>query len=278
MGNLDTKVSKNPVETIQTPSSNLSSLNASQGLAVGSPTLFDVNPKSTDELTIALKVENLSKIYDSGAAGPVVALRKVNFAVKKGEFVSIVGPSGSGKSTLLNLIGALDKPTIGKVYIGNTDIFSLKDPEIARMRNSLIGFIFQSYNLINRTTVQKNVELPAIISGVPEADRNTRSLKILQALGIADKANHKPSNLSGGQQQRVAIARSLINNPTIILADEPTGNLDTKTGQEIFQMLKKLSNKFRRTIIMVTHNPELAESTDRSIFIRDGRIEKDTYN
>jgi putative ABC transport system ATP-binding protein len=246
--------------------------------AVGSPTQFSASTRSENVDSISLKIENLSKIYDSGAAGKVVALRKINFTIKKGEFVSIVGPSGSGKSTLLNMIGALDRPTVGKVYIGGLDIFSLKDTEIATMRNNLIGFIFQSYNLINRTTVQKNVELPAIISGMSRTDRNRRSLKILQALGIADKAKFKPSNLSGGQQQRVAIARSLINDPTIILADEPTGNLDSKTGDEIFHMLKTLSNKFKRTIIMVTHNPELAESTDRSIFLRDGKVERDTIN
>jgi putative ABC transport system ATP-binding protein len=251
---------------------------SNEDFAVGSPTQFNTSTKSVDDDSIALKIENLSKIYDSGAAGKVVALRKINFTIKKGEFVSIVGPSGCGKSTLLNLIGALDKPTVGKIFIGGIDIFSLKDSEIAKMRNNLIGFIFQSYNLINRTTVQRNVELPAIISGISRADRNMRSLKLLQALGIAEKAKHKPSNLSGGQQQRVAIARSLINDPTIILADEPTGNLDTKTGQEIFHMLKTLSNKFRRTIIMVTHNPELAESTDRSIFLKDGRVERDTIN
>jgi len=246
--------------------------------AVGSPTQFNTSTKSADDASIALKIENLSKIYDSGAAGKVVALRKINFTIKKGEFVSIVGPSGSGKSTLLNMIGALDRPTVGKVFIGGTDIFSLKDTEIATMRNNMIGFIFQSFNLINRTTVQKNVELPAIISGVPVSDRNMKSLKILRALGIEEKAKHKPSNLSGGQQQRVAIARSLINDPTIILADEPTGNLDSKTGDEIFSMLKRLSNKFRRTIIMVTHNPELSESTDRSIFLRDGMVERDIIN
>lgn len=226
----------------------------------------------------ALKIDNISKIFDSGSAGTVIALRKISFTIKRGEFVSIVGPSGSGKSTLLNIIGALDKPSAGKVYIDGIDIFSLKDTEIATMRNNLIGFIFQSYNLINRTTVQRNVELPAIIAGMSTDERSKRSIKLLHAMGIVDKAKHKPSNLSGGQQQRVAIARSLINDPTIILADEPTGNLDTKTGGEIFNMLKTLSNKFRRTVIMVTHNPELAESTDRSIYLKDGRVEKDTYN
>lgn len=233
--------------------------------------------KIVDNSSFALKVENLSKIYDS-AAGRVVALDKVSFAIKKGEFVSVVGPSGSGKSTVLNMIGALDRPTSGKIYIDGIDIFSLNDSEIATMRNSRIGFIFQSFNLINRTTVQKNVKLPGLIAGMSNAEANSRSLKILEALGIADKKNQKPVNLSGGQQQRVAIARSLINNPTIILADEPTGNLDTKTGDDVFDMLKMLSHKFKRTIVMVTHNPELAESTDRSILLRDGRIEKDVIN
>ncbi len=227
--------------------------------------------------SIALSVKNLSKIYDS-VAGKVVALDNVNFTIKKGEFVSIVGPSGSGKSTLLNMVGALDRPTSGNVYINGIDIFALNDSEIATMRNNLIGFIFQSFNLINRTTVLKNVKLPATIAGMSVSESNERAMKILEALGIADKATQKPVNLSGGQQQRVAIARSLVNNPAIILADEPTGNLDTKTGEDVFDMLKSLSHKFKRTIIMVTHNPELAESTDRSILIRDGRVERDVTN
>ena len=230
-----------------------------------------------DNNSIALRVENLSKIYDS-AAGRVVALDKVSFSIKKGEFVSVVGPSGSGKSTVLNMVGALDRPSSGKIYVDGIDIFSLNDSEIATMRNSRIGFIFQSFNLINRTTVHKNVKLPGIIAGMSNDDANYRAMKILEALGIADKKDQKPVNLSGGQQQRVAIARSLINNPSIILADEPTGNLDTKTGDDVFDMLKMLSHKFKRTIIMVTHNPELAESTDRSILLRDGRIEKDVIN
>ncbi len=225
----------------------------------------------------ALAVKNLSKIYDS-SAGRVVALDNLSFSVKKGEFVSIAGPSGSGKSTLLNMVGALDRPTSGHVYINGIDIFALNDSMIATMRNNLIGFIFQSFNLINRTTVLKNVKLPGTISGMSPSDANARAMKILEALGIADKATQKPVNLSGGQQQRVAIARALVNNPAIVLADEPTGNLDTKTGEDVFDMLKTLSHKFKRTIIMVTHNPELAESTDRSILIRDGRIEKDVVN
>jgi putative ABC transport system ATP-binding protein len=176
---------------------------------------------------------------------------------------------------LLNILGALDKPTFGKIFIGGIDVFSLKDSMIARMRNNLIGFIFQSFNLINRTTVQRNVEIPAIIAGMGSKERAARSMKLLTVLGIGNKAGAKPVNLSGGQQQRVAIARSLINNPTIILADEPTGNLDTKTGNEVFDLLKSLSKRYGRTIIFVTHNPELANQTDRSIYIKDGQIEKD---
>lgn len=227
-----------------------------------------------DNSSIALKVENLYKVFES-AGGKVVALRKISFTVNKGEFVSIVGPSGSGKSTLLNMLGALDKPSFGKIFIGGIDVFSLKDNMIANMRNNLIGFIFQSFNLINRTTVQRNVEIPSIIAGMGAKERASRSIRLLNILGIGDKAKQKPVNLSGGQQQRVAIARSLINNPTIILADEPTGNLDTKTGNEVFDLLKLLSKKYGRTIILITHNPELAELTDRSIFIKDGQIEKE---
>ena len=226
------------------------------------------------ESEAALDVQNITKVF-STSTGVVEALRRVSFSVEKGQFVSIVGPSGSGKTTLLNMIGALDRPSSGKVYIDGVDIFALRDSEIASMRNILIGFIFQSFNLIQRSTVQKNVELPAIISGLDEQERKRRAQLLLGSLGILQKAKLKTSSLSGGQQQRVAIARALINNPAIILADEPTGNLDTKTGNEVFALMQDLSKKFRRTIIMVTHNSELAYKTDKIIYIKDGSVEKE---
>ena len=210
--------------------------------------------------------------------GKVVPLKNVSFSVNKGEFVSIVGPSGSGKTTLMNMLGALDRPTSGKVFINGIDIFTLNDSQLSDLRNNTIGFIFQSYNLINRTSVLKNVEFPGITGGMSTRDRRRRAEKILDFLGIRDKAKFKPTNLSGGQQQRVAIARALMNNPKIILADEPTGNLDTKTGEDVFELLRMLSSKFSRTIIMVTHNPDLASRTDRAIHIRDGAIEKEVIN
>ena len=227
---------------------------------------------------VALKLENVKKVFDSRSASAkkmVVALDGVSFEVKRGEFVSIVGPSGSGKSTLLNVIGALDRPTSGKVFINGQDIFLLDDARLSDVRSRLIGFIFQSYNLVNRMSVQENVEFPAIFSERPSSDSRTRALELLETLGIKDKAKQKPVDLSGGEQQRVAIARALINDPALVLADEPTGNLDTKTGREVFDLLKMLSDRFGTTVVMVTHNLELAGMTARSIYIRDGRIEKE---
>jgi putative ABC transport system ATP-binding protein len=230
-----------------------------------------------DNDLIALEVRNLSKFWDS-QAGRVIGVTNISFNVRKGEFVSIVGPSGSGKSTLLNMLGALERPSSGQVFINGVDIFSMNDSQAATIRNKSIGFIFQSYNLINRTNVLKNVEFPAIIGGMNKSERRMRATKLLSFLGLSSKIKSKPFNLSGGEQQRVAIARSLMNNPAIILADEPTGNLDTKTGADVFGLLKLLSDKFKRTIVMVTHNAELAAKTDRSIHIRDGRIEKQVKN
>jgi putative ABC transport system ATP-binding protein len=239
-----------------------------------------LNDKKKEEKngnTVVMELKNITKIFGS-PAGESVVLEDINFKINRGQFISIVGPSGSGKSTLLNIIGVLDKPTSGEVIINGFNILSLNESEIAQMRNNLIGFIFQSFNLINRTSVQKNVEIPAIIMGMNRSLRHYRSQKLLELLGIKDKAEYKPMNLSGGQQQRVAIARALINDPTIILADEPTGNLDTKTGEEVFGLLKMLTKKYKKTIIIVTHNQELALETDKTIFIRDGKIEKEIIN
>jgi putative ABC transport system ATP-binding protein len=234
--------------------------------------------KSTT-VDVALQLENVKKVFDSRSASSakkmVVALDGVSFEVKRGEFVSIVGPSGSGKSTLLNIIGALDRPNSGKVFINGQDIFLLDDARLSDVRSRLIGFIFQSYNLVNRMSVQENVVFPAVFSERPSSDSRTRALELLEILGIKDKAKQKPVDLSGGEQQRVAIARALINDPALILADEPTGNLDTKTGREVFDLLKMLSDRFGTTVVMVTHNLELAGMTTRSIYIRDGRIEKE---
>ncbi|HZB80785.1 MAG TPA: ABC transporter ATP-binding protein, partial [Nitrososphaera sp.] len=232
------------------------------------------------------KVDNVKKVFEprsSSAKKMVVkALDGVSFEVRRGEFVSIVGPSGSGKSTLLNVIGALERPTSGKVFINGEDIFLLDDARLSDVRSRLIGFIFQSYNLVNRMSVQENVEFPSVFlsrsSSSSSSDNHTRAPELLDILGIKDKAKQKPADLSGGEQQRVAIARALINNPALVLADEPTGNLDTKTGREVFDLLKMLTDRFGTTVVMVTHNLELAGMTDRSIYIRDGRIETEVLH
>jgi putative ABC transport system ATP-binding protein len=241
--------------------------------------LFPSRLQSTT-VAVALKVDNVKKVFDSRSASSskkvVVALDGVSFEVKRGEFISIVGPSGSGKSTLLNVIGALDRPTSGKVFINGQDIFLLDDARLSDVRSRLIGFIFQSYNLVNRMSIQENVEFPAIFAERPSSSNSrNRALELLEILGIDDKAKQKPVDLSGGEQQRVAIARALINDPALVLADEPTGNLDTKTGREVFDLLKMLSDRFGTTVVMVTHNLELAGMTTRSIYIRDGKIEKE---
>ena len=221
-----------------------------------------------------LKVQNLSKSYFT-ASGEIPILKKITFNVSLGEFVCIVGPSGSGKSTLMNIIGTLDRPTSGKIIINDMDTLSLDENELAFLRNKMIGFVFQSYNLINRASVLKNIEIPCIISGMNKKERLERAFRVMAMLGIKDKANYKPYDLSGGQQQRVAIARALMTDPSIVLADEPTGNLDTKTGNEVFKILDMLSSQYHRTVIMVTHNYDLALKTDRIIHLKDGEIEKE---
>lgn len=224
----------------------------------------------------AIELVDLKKIFIMGKMVKVHALRGVNLKVRNGEIVSIAGPSGSGKSTILNLLGALDRPTSGKIIIDGINIARLKDEALSRFRNRKIGFIFQSYNLINRSTVAKNVELPAIIRGIPRTIRRRRANELLDMVGLRGKANRKPTELSGGEQQRVAIARALINEPTFILADEPTGNLDSKTGQQIGNLLLRVNEERKTTIVIVTHNVELAEKSERILHLRDGIVEKET--
>jgi putative ABC transport system ATP-binding protein len=221
----------------------------------------------------AIKLVDLKKIYFMGSVR-IPALRGINLSINREEFASIVGTSGCGKSTILNMIGALDKPTSGKIIVDGIDISKLSERKLARFRNLKIGFIFQSYNLINRSTVIRNVELPGLVRGIPSRVRKLKALKLLKLVNLKEKAYRKPLEMSGGEQQRVAIARSLMNDPTLILADEPTGNLDTKTGNEIVQILSKINKEKGATIVMVTHDLELANKTNKLIRLRDGLIEK----
>jgi len=222
----------------------------------------------------AVETVDLVKVYRSGTI-LVPALRGVNLKVRRREFVSIVGPSGSGKSTLLNMLGALDKPTSGHVFIDRVDIFKLGNDKLAPFRNKKVGFIFQAHNLIMRTSVIRNVELPLIVSGVPGKIRRRRAAELLEKVGLGDKINRKPTELSGGEQQRVAVARALVNEPAIILGDEPTGNLDSKTGGEVVGLMRKMVQELGTTFIAVTHNPEVANATDRIVVLRDGQIHRE---
>lgn len=216
-----------------------------------------------------LEVQNLSKTYGSGEA-TVHALKGATFSVPKGEFVAIVGESGSGKSTLLNMIGALDTPTSGKVFIDGKDIFSMKDRNLTVFRRRNIGFIFQSFNLIPELTVEQNIIFPVLLDYQKPNKRYLEEL--LAVLNLTARRNHLPSQLSGGQQQRVAIARALISKPAIVLADEPTGNLDSKTSSEVLGLLKRTSEEFHQTIVMITHNNDIARLADRIVRIEDGKI------
>lgn len=220
---------------------------------------------------IILKIENLFKSYSLERL-EVPVLHDINLTVDAGEFAAIMGPSGSGKSTLMNLIGCLDRPTSGRILIGGEDVSMLSETDLARIRGERIGFVFQTFNLISRLTALKNVELPMVYQDIPRGARLKRAARLLEMLGLTDRADHKPSELSGGQRQRVAIARALANEPDILLADEPTGNLDSKTGEEIMQIFKELHSE-GRTIIMVTHDQGLAENCDRIVRLKDGGIE-----
>lgn len=222
---------------------------------------------------VIIEAIDLWKIYRTGKI-EYPALRGVNLKVEKGEFVAIVGPSGSGKSTLLNLLGALDRPTKGKVFIDGVDISKLNDNQLAELRNKKIGFVFQTFNLIPYMNALENVEVPMIATGVDPRKRRERAMHLLSIVGLEQFYRNRPSELSGGQQQRVAIARALANNPKIILADEPTGNLDSKSAFEIMEVLRKLNNS-GTTIILVTHNLQLMKFCNRVLFMKDGNIERE---
>ena len=220
-----------------------------------------------------IKTENLTKDYETGTQ-VVSALKGINLSVEKGEFLSIMGPSGSGKTTLMNIIGCLDSPTNGSYYLNNKSVSKLDDDELAKIRNEEIGFVFQSFHLLARNTAFDNVMLPLKYAGVSKEEAIKRSNNVLDLVGLSSRSKHTPAELSGGQQQRVAIARALVNEPSILFADEPTGNLDSKTGQDVMKIFKDL-NKNGQTIILITHEDSIAKQSNRIITIMDGLIESD---
>jgi putative ABC transport system ATP-binding protein len=221
-----------------------------------------------------IELASIVRTYDMGGAEQVQALRGVSLTIAKNEYVAIMGPSGSGKSTLMNIIGCLDTPTSGQYLFNGLSVSDMNDNELAKIRNKEIGFVFQTFNLLARSDSLHNVELPLIYAGVPSAERKRRAKETLEHVQLGDRAHHKPNELSGGQRQRVAIARALVTRPSIILADEPTGNLDSKTGEEIMMLFEEL-HKQGNTIILVTHEADIAEHAHRTIRLRDGMVESD---
>lgn len=217
-----------------------------------------------------ITVNNVNKTYHNGSM-ELQVLKNISFTVKEGEFLAIMGSSGSGKSTMMNILGCLDHEYNGEYILDGIDISKSSEDELSEIRNKKIGFIFQSFNLLPRLTALENVELPLVYSSVPKADRHQKALELLEMVGLKDRVHHKPNELSGGQRQRVAIARALVNNPSIILADEPTGNLDSKSEEEIIEILQKL-NKMGKTIVIVTHEPNIGEIAQRKIVFKDGEI------
>jgi putative ABC transport system ATP-binding protein len=224
----------------------------------------------------AVQTIDVTKVYRVGHVD-YPALRGVSLKIGRGEFVSIMGPSGSGKSTLLNVIGALDPPTSGKVIIDGVNLRKLSEDKLALLRNRKLGFVYQSFNLIQRLTSIENIEMPLISRGIPEKVRRNRSLKVLSAVGMANKARKRPTELSGGEQQRVAIARALVTEPALIIADEPTGNLDSKTTSEVVDQFANVNKEFGTTVLVVTHNADIANRTHRVISLKDGLVEKEQY-
>jgi len=224
-----------------------------------------------------IQLEAVAKTYDSGE-NAVQALRGVDLAIERGEFAAVIGPSGSGKSTMMHILGCLDTPSSGRYWLDGEDVAEMSSRQLARIRNQKIGFVFQTFNLLPRATVLKNVELPLLYAGTGGGDRRERAMEALERVGLANRAKHRPNELSGGQRQRVAIARALVNNPSLILADEPTGNLDQKTGHEIIGIFENLISQ-EETIVIVTHDPSIAARTGRRIKIVDGQIvEGDTID
>lgn len=221
-------------------------------------------------------MQNIIKRYYIGMPNELQILNGISLDINEGEFVSIVGASGSGKSTLMNIIGALDRPTEGVYHLNGADISKLDDKQLSYIRNSQIGFVFQTFNLIPRTNALKNVELPMLYAGKSRKERHERAMELLKLVGMEERYTHQPNELSGGQKQRVAIARAMANNPSILLADEPTGALDTKTGHMVMDMFHKLHEDEGKTIVLITHSPELAQETERIITISDGSIVSDT--
>ena len=219
-----------------------------------------------------LEVKNVKKTYRMGKV-TVPALRGVSFDAEEGEFLTIFGPSGSGKSTLLHLMGGLDRPDEGEIFVDGSNILKLSDDSLAKLRLTRIGFVFQFFNLLPRLTALGNVELPLVLADVSEKEASEKAKEMLRFVGLETRINHKPSELSGGEQQRVAIARALVNNPKIVLADEPTGNLDTKIGGEIVQLMKELNKEKEQTFVVITHDVTIAENADRIIYLKDGLIE-----
>lgn len=222
---------------------------------------------------IAIRLRDIKKIYKMGGQ-ELAALNGINLAIKRGEFAALMGPSGSGKSTLMNILGCLDRPTVGSYELEGKEVAHLSDDELAVMRNKHIGFVFQNFNLLSRISSLENVALPLVYAGVGASERRKRALQVLEAVGLGDRAEHLPNELSGGQRQRVAIARALVNNPEIIMADEPTGNLDTKSTKEIMEIFQEMHGR-GKTIILVTHEPEIAVCANRQLLVRDGVITRD---
>lgn len=222
---------------------------------------------------IAIRLRDIKKIYKMGGQ-ELAALNGINLAIKRGEFAALMGPSGSGKSTLMNILGCLDRPTVGSYELEGKEVAHLSDDELAVMRNKHIGFVFQNFNLLSRISSLENVALPLVYAGVGASERRKRAQEVLEAVGLGDRAGHLPNELSGGQRQRVAIARALVNNPEIIMADEPTGNLDTKSTKEIMEIFQEMHGR-GKTIILVTHEPEIAVCANRQLLVRDGVITRD---